>query len=184
MISTSDFKKGLIIKYENQPWAILEYQFMKPGKGGAFMQTKLKNLKNNAKRDISFKSNEKFEELDTEKKQAEYIYHNEKEVFFNDENKKRFSLATDIFEDKLKYLKQGIEIDIIYVEDEPVSFEIPIKIPYIVKESPGAAKGNTSSGAMKKVVLENDLEIDVPMFINQGDIVIVNTDKCEYSERG
>lgn len=184
MISTSDFKKGLIIKYESQPWIILEYQFLKPGKGGAFMQTKLKNLKTNTKRDISFKSTEKFEELDVEKKEAKYIYHNKKEVFFNNSDKKRFSLPIDIFNDKLKYLKQDIKIDIIYIEEEPVSFEIPIKIPYLVKEAPGAAKGNTASGAMKKVVLENGLEIDVPMFINQDDTIIVNTDKCEYSERG
>jgi len=184
MISTSDFAKGTIIKYENQPWMVLEYQFLKPGKGGAFMQTKIKNLKNNATREVSFKSIEKFEELDSEKKKAEYIYHNQKEVFFNDlKEKNRFSLPISIFEDKLKYFKSGIQIDIIYVEDEPVNFEIPIKISYLVKEAPGSAKGNTASGAMKKIVLENDLEIDVPMFIKDGDMVVVNTDRCEYVER-
>ena len=184
MISTSDFEKGTIIKYENQPWIVFEYKFLKPGKGGAFMQTKIKNLKTNATKEVSFKSTEKFEELDSEKRKAEYIYHNQKEVFFNDlKEKKRFSLSVDIFEDKLKYLKQGIHIDIIYVEDEPISFEIPIKISYLVKESPGSAKGNTASGAMKKVLLENGLEIDVPMFIKEGDNIIINTDRCEYVER-
>jgi elongation factor P len=148
------------------------------------MQTKIRNLKTNGVREVSFKSNEKFEELDSEKKKAEYVYHNQKEVFFTDlKEKNRFSLSVNVFEDKLKYLKQGIQIDIIYVEDEPVSFEIPIKISYLVKESPGAAKGNTSSGAMKRIVLENDLEIDVPMFIKEGDTVVVNTERCEYVER-
>lgn len=184
MISTSDFEKGLIIYYDNQPWIILEYQFLKPGKGGAFMQTKIRNLKTNATKDVSFKSNEKFEELDSEKKKAEFIYSTPKEVFFNDvKDKARFSLPVNVFEDKLKFLKQGIQIDIIYVEEEPVSFEIPIKISYLVKEAPGAAKGNTSSGAMKRITLENDLQIDVPMFIKEGDTVVVNTDKCEYVER-
>lgn len=184
MISTSDFTKGTIIKYENQPWLILEYQFLKPGKGGAFMQTKIKNLKTNAIREISFKSNEKFEELESNRKKAIYIYHNQKEVFFNDEkSNSRFGLPITIFEDKVKYLKANIKIDIIYVDDEPISYLLPIKIDYQVKDDPGTAKGNTASGAMKKVVLENNLEIDVPMFIKQGDIIVVNTDRNEYVER-
>jgi elongation factor P len=184
MISTSDFSKGTIIKHENQPWIILEYAFLKPGKGGAFMQTKSKNLKTNATKEISFKSNEKFEELESERKKAIYVYHNQKEVVFTDEkNKSRFSLKTEIFEEKLKYLKKDIQIDIIYVEEEPVSFILPIKITYKVKEDPGAAKGNTASGAMKKVLLENDLEVDVPMFIKQDDSIVINTDRGEYVER-
>ncbi len=184
MISTADFEKGTIIKHEGQPWMILEYAFLKPGKGGAFMQTKIKNLKTNATKEISFKSNEKFEELESERKQSIYIYHSQNEVFFNTkESQKRFSLPVSIFEDKLKYLKKDIQIDIIYVLDEPVSFIMPIKINYFVKEDPGMAKGNTASGAMKKVTLENGLQLDVPMFIKQDDVVVVNVERGEYVER-
>jgi elongation factor P len=162
----------------------LEYAFLKPGKGGAFMQTKIKNLKTNATKEISFKSNERFEELESERKKSIYIYHSPKEVVFNDEKSKtRFSLPVEIFEDKLKYLKKDIQIDIIYVDDEPVSYILPIKISYQVKEDPGAAKGNTASGAMKRVVLENDLEIDVPMFIKQDDTIVVNVERGDYVER-
>ncbi len=184
MISTSDFEKGTILKYENDPWMILEYKFLKPGKGGAFMQTKLKNLKTNATREISFKSTEKFEELDSERRKAEYIFQTPKEVTFSDQKEKnRFTLPVAVFGDKLRFLKDKIVIEIVYVEEEPVSFEIPIKISYLVTEAPGSAKGNTASGAMKRVVLENGLEIDVPMFIKEGDTIVVNTDRFEYVER-
>lgn len=184
MISTSDFEKGMIIEYEAQPWIILGYEFLKPGKGGAFMQTKIRNLKSNATREISFKSNERFNELDMERKKAMYIFHNPKEIVFNDvSDKTRFSLPADIIGDQIKYLKSNMTIDIIYVNDEPLNFDIPVKIEYEVKESPGFAKGNTSSGATKTVVMENGLEVDVPMFIKEGDRILVNTEKGTYVER-
>ncbi len=184
MISTSDFKKGMIIKYENAPWKILDYSFYKPGKGGAFMQTKLQNLKTKTIKDVSFKSQDRFEELEVEKKPAIYIYHNNKEIVFNDKDtNKRFSLPINFIGEKAKFLKNNMEVTIEYIEEEPLEIELPIKINYLVKEAPPAIKGNTATGGTKNVILENGLEITVPLFIKEGDVISVNTEKQEYVER-
>jgi len=184
MISATDFTKGMIIEYEHQPCQILEYTFNKPGKGGGFMKTKLRNCKTGASFEINFRTQDTFEELETERRKAIFIYYNNKEIFFNDkETNKRFSLPISFIGDKVKFLKTNMEIDISYINDEPLTINIPVKITYKVISAPPAIKGNTSSGATKIVTLENNLEISTPLFIKEGDYIVVNTEKGEYVER-
>jgi elongation factor P len=184
MVSSSDFSKGMIINYEKQPCQILEYTFNKPGKGGGFMKTKLRNLKTGASFEINFRTQDTFEELETENKKVTYIYHNNKEIFFNDkESNKRFSLPIDIIGDQAKFLKSNSDLEISYINDEPLTINVPIKMVYKVITAPPAVKGNTSTGASKVVVLENNLEINAPLFIKEGDSIVVNTERGEYIER-
>ena len=183
MISTADFEKGMVIKYDGQPWEIKNFSFYKPGKGGAFMQTKMQNLNTGATIEKSFKSQEKFEELDTERGVAKYVYHNDKEVVFSNKDNSRFSLDFKLIGDQVKFLKSNMEVGILFVEDRPVSITIPVKIEYVVKTSPPAIKGNSIGSATKGVVLDNGLEMQAPMFIETGDIIVVNTERGEYVER-
>jgi len=184
MVSASDFTKGMIIEYENQPCQILEYTFNKPGKGGGFMKTKLRNLKTGSIFEINFRTQDTFQELEPEHRQVIFIYYNNKEIFFNDkETNKRFSLPISLIGNKAKFLKTNMDLDISYINDEPININIPIKITYKVVSAPPAIKGNTSSGATKIVTLENNLTLSTPLFIKEGDYIVVNTEKGEYVER-
>jgi len=184
MPSPSDFSKGMIINYENQPCQIIEYTFNKPGKGGGFMKTKMRNLKTGSSFEVNFRSQDNPEELETENKKATYIYHNDKEIFFNDKKtNKRFSLPTSMLGDQAKFLKANTEMEITYIEEDPLTINAPVKMFYKVITSPPAVKGNTSTGASKIVTLENGLEINAPLFIKEGDSIVINTERGEYIER-
>jgi len=184
MVSSSDFTKGMIINYENQPCQILEYTFNKPGKGGGFMKTKLRNIKTGSSFEMNFRSQDTFEELETENKKVTYIYHSDKEIFFNDkQTNKRFNLPISVIGDQAKFLKSNAELEISYINEEPLSVNVPVKINYKVISAPPAVKGNTSTGASKIVTLENGLEIAAPLFIKEGDSVVINTEREEYVER-
>ncbi len=184
MVSSADFTKGMIINYENQPCQILEYTFNKPGKGGGFMKTKMRNLKTGSSFEMNFRSQDSFEELETENKKVTYIYHNNKEIFFNDkQTNKRFSLPIAIIGDQAKFLKTNSDLEIAYINEEPLSINVPVKMVYKVITAPPAVKGNTSTGASKVVTLENGLEIPAPLFIKEGDSIIINTERGEYVER-
>ena len=184
MISTSDFEKGMVIKVENAPWQIVNFEFYKPGKGGAVMRTQLKNFLTGKVLEKTFRSGDRFEQMDIDYQDALYLYKDRKSAVFQlEKNQQRINLDLEKVQDSVKYLKEKSPVSIIFIEDNPVSVKIPIKIELLVKEAPDAIKGNTVSGAMKTVILENGLEINTPLFIKEGDIIVINTETGQYVER-
>jgi len=184
MVSTTDFKKGMILDIDDQPCLIVEFQFVSPGKGSAFTRTKLKNLKSGKVVERSFKSGEKFDEVDMKYKKAVYLYHDRQNAVFQiKDGNQRVNLPLDVAEDQIKWLRDKSDVDLIYIAGELSSLNIPKKVSLKVIEAPPAIKGDTSSGAFKTVKLETGIEAKVPIFIKEGETIRVNTETGEYAER-
>ncbi|HOK17389.1 MAG TPA: elongation factor P [Candidatus Paceibacterota bacterium] len=183
MVSTSEFKKGMVIEVEGEPYLILDYQFVKPGKGTAFVRTTLKHVKTKKVLEKSFRSQERFEELNLDYKKVSYLYSDRQNSVFLDKNNQRISVPLEMTKDKIVYLKPKSEVQLVYLEDELIDVKIPIKITLKVVESPPAIKGDTVTGATKTVTLETGLKINVPIFIKEGEEIVVNTETNEYVER-
>lgn len=184
MISTNDFSKGIVLKINNEPWQIIDYQFVNPGKGSAFTRTKLKNLKNGKVIEKAFKSGERFEELELEYKKALYLYKDRQNAVFQlKENGQRVSLPLLVVSEEVKWLKEKSEVDLIYIDGQLFSLNIPKKVSLKVIEAPPAIKGDTATSAFKIVKLETGVEVKVPIFIKEGEVIRVNTETGEYTER-
>jgi elongation factor P len=184
MVSTSDFEKGMVIKMDNEPWQIIDYQFVHPGKGSAFVRTTLKNLKTNKVLDKSFKSGERFEEVEFEYKKSTYLYKDRKNAVFSLKNtNERVSLPLENVENEIGYLKEQSLVDLIYIGGELSGLNIPKKVSLKVIEAPPAIKGDTVTGTTKTVTLETGLKINAPIFIKEGEIILVNTETGEYAGR-
>ncbi len=183
MVSTSEFKKGMVIEVGGEPYLILDYQFVKPGKGTAFVRTTLKHVKTKKVLEKSFRSQERFEELDLDYKKVSYLYSDRQNSVFLDKNNQRISVPLEMTREKIPYLKSKSEVQLVYLEDELIDVKIPIKIALKVVEAPPAIKGDTVTGATKTVTLETGLKINVPIFIKEGEEIMVNTETNEYVER-
>ncbi len=184
MISTSDFEKGIILNIDGQPWLITDFSYMNPGKGGAVYRTKLKNIKSGKFIKMTFKSGEEFETMEKEYKKAIYLYSDRRNsVFITNDTKERISFPLENTQNKIKFITGNSEVNLLYIDGELLSVEIPIKVDLKVVEVEQSIKGSTVANFMKKAKLETGLEISVPMFIEQGDIVRLNTDSGEYTER-
>jgi len=184
MVSTSNFEKGMVIKMDNEPWQIVDFQFVHPGKGSAFVRTTLKNLKTNKVLKKSFKSGERFEEIEFEYKKAIYLYKDRKNAVFNlKDNSQRISLPLENVEQKIIYLKEKSNIDLIYIGGELSGLNILKKVSLKVIEAPPAIKGDTVTGSTKTVTLETGLKVNAPIFIKEGETILVNTETGEYAGR-
>ena len=183
MMSTSEFQKGLVIKINNEPWQIIEFQSSHIGRGGAFVKTALKNLKNGKVLEKTFKSGERFEEMEIEHMDAEYLYKDRRSAVFLDKDKKRISLSLEEVKEQLLFLKEKEQIKLIYCDSELIGIQLPKKVDLKVIEAPPDFKGNTAGAVTKTVVLETGLNINTPSFIKEGDIIRVNTERREYTER-
>jgi len=185
MATTSDIKKGIIIKFKDSLWLVTEFQFVNPGKGSAFFRTKLKNIKDGKVVENTFKSGESIEIGDLTRKNMQFLYADGDGFNFMDpQSYDQILLNKDIVGDRAPYLKEDLEVMVLFHESSPVTLEIPIKITYEVTDAPPAVKGDTASGNLtKEVTLENGLKIQAPIFIKQGDKLVINTEKGEYVER-
>jgi len=185
MATTSEIKKGIVIKFKDGLWLVTEFQFVNPGKGSAFYRTKLKNIKDGKVVENTFKSGETIEVADLTRKKMQYLYADGDNYFFMDPvSYEQIQLGIDLVGDRAPYLKEDLEVTVLFHEGNPVTIEIPIKITYEVVEAPPAVKGDTASGNLtKEVALENGLKMQAPIFIKQGDKIVINTDKGEYVER-
>lgn len=170
---------------DGDPYFVLSSHIAKKDRQKASNQTKLKNLRTGSVIDRTFHQRDALEEAELEKTQLKYLYKNKGEYFFCPPNKpsNRMSFDIDIVSDNIKYIKENSVLDALTFNEEIMSIIIPIKVELEVTEAMEAVKGNTSSGATKEVTLETGVVVFVPMFINQGDIVSINTDTGEYSER-
>jgi len=184
MITTADFRNGLHIEVEGEPYTIIWFQHHKPGKGGAVMRTKLKNLRSGSIIERTFKAGEKFKELNLEKRKKQYLYRDEKTYYFMDlETYEQFPLDEKILGESKKFLKENSEIEVLYLESEVIGVELPLTVDLRVVGTVPGIRGDTVSNVMKPATLETGTVVQVPLFIEEGDLVRINTQTGEYLER-
>ncbi|MFA5014254.1 MAG: elongation factor P [Actinomycetota bacterium] len=183
MISTSDFKNGMTIVYDNQLCKILYFQHVKPGKGSAFVRTKLKDLNTGTIIDKTFRAGEKMEQAILETKRMQYLYKDQHYNFMDTRTYEQIQLSEKILEDQKDYLLENMEIAVIFYKGKPISIELPITIETkVVKTEPGI-KGDTVSSSFKPAVIETGAKVMVPLFINTGDVIKIDTRNGGYLTR-
>jgi len=184
MASTADFRNGMIINFKNDLYEIVEFLHVKPGKGGAFVRTKLKNVKTGAVLENTFRAGEKVEEIRIEKHKMEYLYYDGTNyVIMDPVSYEQLEVSEELLGDKKLYFKENIEIAVLTNNGEIISVELPTTVNLKVTECEPGVKGDTVSRSTKGAVLETGLKVNVPMFINQGDVVKIDTRTGEYIER-
>lgn len=183
VISTTDFRKGAKILYKGEPYMVIEYHHVKPGKGGAFVRTKMKNMISGLIHEETFRSGEKFPEPDLEYRTMQYLYADNLYHFMDQDTFEQVSLSKDQIEEVLSYLKEQTIYTILYFEGSPIAVNPPLFMELKVKETPPGVKGDTAQGGSKPATLETGLVIQVPLFVNEGDTIKVDTRDNKYIER-
>ncbi|MFA4833720.1 MAG: elongation factor P [Patescibacteria group bacterium] len=184
MLTLSEIKIGEIIKINNEPYVVIKTDHHKMGRGGAVLKTKLRNLITGNILEKTFQGNEKADEAATETKKTNFMYKDDKEAYFMDNGTyEQFTLPLEQIGEKQRFLKEGTDVDTLYFSDKPVAINLPIKMDLKVVSAPPGVKGNSAGNVNKQVELETGAKINAPMFINEGDIIKVNTDTGEYVAR-
>lgn len=184
MINATELKHGIVFKYKDEPYEVIESQKLSVGGYGGTIKMRAINLLSGKSFPLTFRLTEKFEEAEVSKLNAVFLYSHRGQFYFAKEGtKERFSLSDEILKDKAKFLKPNIEVQAIIYNEKTISIKLPIKISYKVTEAPPSIKGNTAQGGSKQVILEGGLSINAPLFVNQDDIIVVNTETGEYTER-
>jgi elongation factor P len=184
MADTSDFRNGLIIKFKNDLYSIVDFQHVKPGKGGAFVRSTLKNLRTGRVLENTFRSGEKVEVVRVERRKYQYLYSDgDSLICMDNETYDQIHIQKELFSDGVKFLKESEEVEVLLNGSDIISVEIPIFINLKVVETEPGFKGDTATGAVKSAKLETGADINVPLFINEGDVLKVDTRTGEYSER-
>jgi elongation factor P len=185
VLSYNEITPKKIISYNGEPYEVLSSHVFQMQKRKPVNQTKLRHIVSGKVIETAFHQSETVEEADVGTMQAKYLYTNRGESWFAEESnpKNRFSFPEDQVHDKVQWLVQDAVVDVLTVDDEPASISIPVKVELEVKEAPPAVKGNTVSGGSKLALLTTGAKVNVPLFINSGDIIRINTDTGEYTER-
>jgi elongation factor P len=182
--STAEFRKGLKIELDGDPLVIVEFQHVKPGKGGAFVRTRMKSLISGRVLEKTFRSGEKVDVPDLEEKNMVYLYNDDSGYHFMDnETYEQMTLNEDHIGAALGYLKENGVVDVLYHNKKPIGVEIPSFLEIKIAETVPGVRGNTVSGATKPAKLETGATVQVPLFINEGDVVKVDTRTGDYIER-
>ena len=184
MISTNEFKNGMHIALDGIVYRIVEFQHVKPGKGGAFVRTKVKNLDTGAVVDRTFRAGEKFERIFTETKNVQYLYDDGSEVHFMDEETyEQFSLPHAELENELPYMQPSTSAQVLVVGGTPSSVQLPASVELTVTETEPGVKGDTVSNVMKPATLETGAVVNVPLFVNSGERIKVDPREGRYISR-
>jgi elongation factor P len=185
MSSPNDIKKGTVINYENDLWVVVSFQRVSPGKGSSFVRTRMKSLSSGKVVENNFKSAESLTFEDVNFKKMQYIFGDENTLTFMDgQSFEQVTIGRDAVGDDARFLKEGLDVTVIMHGDKAISMELPIKIEYTVSQTEPAVKGDTASGnVLKDATMDNGLLVRVPIFIREGDTILVNTEMGEYVER-
>jgi len=184
MYTTTDFRNGLKIEFEGGPYTIVYFQHVKPGKGGAFVRTKLKNLKTGAVLEHTFRSGDKVEKPDLEEREMQFMYREGDAFHFMDTaSYEQIYLDTDHMGDAGNYMIENLSVKILFYRGEPIGIDLPIFIVLTIAETEPGIRGDTVSGATKPAKLESGALVQVPLFLNEGDRVKVDTRTGTYIER-
>jgi elongation factor P len=184
MYTASDLRKGLRLKIDNEPYVIIEFNFVKPGKGQALYRTKLKNMLTGAQFDRTFRSVDTFEPADLREKKMQFLYKEEdKYCFMDNETYEQIYLTEDQVGDAKNFMTENIEVEILLFEDKPIGLSLPNFVDLVVTEAEPWAKGDTVSGTTKPVKVETGYTIQVPPFITEGEKIRIDTRTGEYLTR-
>jgi elongation factor P len=184
MVSTAEFRKGLKIEIEGKPFLIVDFQHVKPGKGGAFVRTKLKNMINGRVTEQTFRSGEKVGRPDMEEKEMQYLYREgDTFVFMDNVTYDQVYLSKEQIGEQVQFLQENINIKLLYFNKEPLDLELPNFVELAVTATEPGFKGDTATGGNKPATLETGAVIQVPLFISEGDRIRVDTRTGNYMER-
>jgi len=182
-VSTNDFRKGLKIEVDGAPYTIVDFQHVKPGKGGAFVRTKLKHLKLGTVIDKTFRAEEKVPLVNFEEKRVQFLYRDDRFHFMDLETYDQISLSEEEVGESRDFLKENTEVDVVYVDGAPIGVDLPIFVELRVMKTEPGVRGDTVSGGSKPATLETGAVVSVPLFINEGDVVKVDTRSGAYIGR-
>ncbi|MBU1157147.1 MAG: elongation factor P [Proteobacteria bacterium] len=184
MYSTAEFRRGLKIEIDGKPYTIVEFQHVKPGKGGAFVRTKLKNLETGQVLEQTFRSGAKVDIPDLEENNVQYLYQDgDSYVFMDNDTYDQLFIAEEFLGDAINYLKANIEAKVLFFNGKPIGVDLPITVELEVAETEPGVKGDTATGASKNATMETGLVVQVPLFIEQGEMLKIDTRTGEYIER-
>ena len=184
MVSASDFRKGVTFEKDGQPCLIVDFQHVKPGKCAAFVRTKYRNLKTGAIREEAFNPSDKFPKAHIETRQMQYLYNDGELYYFMDqETYEQIPLNYEKVEDAIKFIKENMFAVIKFYKGDAFSVEAPNFVELLITQADPGVKGNTATNAMKPATLETGAVVNVPMFVNEGDTIRVDTRTGEYMER-
>ena len=183
MYETSDIRKGLRFEMDGDPYIVLEFQFVKPGKGTAFTRTKIRNLISGAVLDHTYKSGEKLKPADTEDREMQFLYSDGDFHFMDNNNYEQVSLDSSAVGDAANYLTENMMIEVSFFKGRSIGLSLPNFVVLEVIETAPGEKGNTVTGASKPAVVSTGYSVNVPLFVNEGDQLRVDTRTGEYVER-
>lgn len=184
MISTNQFKNGMSIVIDDKIFEIIEFQHVKPGKGGAFVRTKLKNIDSGAVIDKTFRAGEKFKTAHLQKKPMQYLYNDGSNYYFMDNTTyEQLPLSSEMVKDAKSFITEGMNVDIVFHNNNPISIKAPTFVELKVTKAEPGMKGDTAASGTKPVQLETGITVQAPLFINVGDVLKIDTRSGEYVER-
>jgi len=185
MLEYNEIKERKVIVYDGAPFEVLTSHVFRKQQRKPVNAVKMKNLITGKVMEVSFHQSEKAEEAEVEKRKIKFLYESKGKYWFCEEKdpSKRFELDSDIVADQIRYVKQNNTVDLISFEDKILGIEVPIKVELKVTDAPPAVKGNTAQGGLKQITLETGLTIYAPMFVNEGDVIRINTTTGDYVER-
>ena len=183
-INGNEIRPGNILEHNDGLWVAVKVDHVKPGKGGAFAQVEMKNLRNGSKLNERFRSADKVDRVRLEQKDQQFLYETDGMlVFMDSETFEQIELAADILGDRRPFLQDGMTIVIEYYEDEALSLSLPEKVVCEIAETEPVVKGQTAANSFKPALLDNGVRVTVPPFVGEGEQVVVNTETMEYAER-
>ncbi len=182
-VSTTEFKKGLRIVHDGNPYQIVDFQHVKPGKGGAFVRTKIKHMRTGRVIDNTFRAGEKVELVEFEDKHMQFLYRDERYNFMDTETYEQVSLSAEEVGEARLYLKENTEVDVLYIDGAPVTVDVPTFVELTITKTDPGVRGDTAQGGSKPATLETGAIVQVPLFLNEGDVVKVDTRSGDYLGR-
>lgn len=184
MVGPNEFRNGMTIEWEGQPYVVLQYQQSQLGRGDTFFRTKLKHLRSGAIIEQKFRDKDRFPRVRIEKVPMQYLYSDgDRHFFMNTETYDQLPLASDLLGAALSYLKESTPLDVLMYEERPIGVELPTTVDLKVTDTAPGFRGDTAAGGGKPATVETGLTLTVPFFINQGDVVRVDTRNGQYVER-
>ncbi len=183
-VDTSQFRNGLKVEIDGEPYVMIYFQHVKPGKGGAFVRTKIKHLRTGRVLERTFRSGERLDEAEVEEKKMQYLYQDgEQFIFMDQESYDQIPFTKEQIGEARKYLKENLDVDVVFWRGKPINIELPPFIIAVVSQCDPGLKGDTASGATKPATLETGAVVQVPLFIKEGESIRVDTRTNGYVER-
>jgi elongation factor P len=183
-VSTTEFRNGLKLEIDGEPYVIVDFQHVKPGKGGAFVRTKIKSLRSGNVIDRTYRSGEKVDVPELEEKTMQYLYSADKDrVFMDTTSYEQISLSEQQLGDSINYLKENMEIKVLYYKGQPINIEVPMFVELAIAKTDPGVRGDTASGGSKPATLETGAVVKVPFYLNEGDHIKIDTRTGTFIER-